>query len=331
MIPFEHLGCTPQVEASFERAARKLAKAGRSCVLGRVVSLDRGFPLVRTAGGQARAELSATLKKSADSIVAVGDWVALSQPHGHEKDIIEQVLPRSTEIARVKRVGRERQLRRQVLAANVDAVLICQSLTGSGLDIRLLIRQMAAVAGCGARPLFVLTKGDLVSREDVERMCDEVRAFAPDVGLAVVSAGDAASLERVRAWCAPETTSLLLGESGVGKSSLVNALTGSEAENVGEVRASDDRGRHTTVARRMVEVPGGGLLIDAPGLRTLQIIDLQRSLDAAFPDIAEAARGCRFRDCAHVDEPGCAVRDTVPPARLDAYHYLVASDWRNRA
>ena len=331
MIPFEDLGCTPQHRADFEGVCQELAVQGKACQLGRVVSLDRGYPLVRTERDEARAELATSIKKSADSIVAVGDWVALSQPEGHEKAIIEAVLPRANEIARVKRVGRERQPRRQVLAANVDTVLICQSLTGQGVDLRLLVRQMAAVAGCDATPVFVLTKGDLVGEDETGSWCEQVSRIAPDVQLVVMAAGDGEALSRVRALCAPGTTSMLLGESGVGKSSLVNALIGTDSEDVGAVRASDDRGRHTTVARRMLQVPAGGLIIDAPGLRTLQILDMERSLQAAFPDIAELSCGCRFRDCTHTSEPGCAVRDSVAPERLAAYRYLADSDWKARS
>lgn len=328
MIPFSELGCTSAVQGAFSHVQGTQAKKGRACVLGRVTSLDRGFPLVNTKDEELRAELSAEIKKREDSIVAVGDWVAVGQPEGHEKAIIVEILPRKTEVSRMKRVGRERVARRQVLAANVDRVLICQSLSGTGIDERLLVRQMAAVMGCGARAVFVFTKGDLVQDEKLEQMLGRVGRIAPDVPVEVVSALDEDAVERIRARCLPGTTSMLLGESGVGKSSLANALLGTEHFETGSVRSSDDKGRHTTVARRMVQIPGAGLLIDAPGLRTLQILDLDASLKASFPDIYDAALGCRFRDCTHTDEPGCAVRGTVAVERLDAFHYLAASKAR---
>ncbi len=325
MIPFERLVCAEQTREDFERIQKKLSRAGKPCVLGCVVSLDRSLPLVRTVQEELRAELTASIKKSEDSIVAVGDWVALWQPKDHERAVIECVLPRRSEIARVKRIGRERQPRRQVLAANVDSVLICQSLTGEGVDMRLLVRQMAAVAGCGARPVFVLTKSDLVDEGMVASTTAHIAAVAPDVPTFVISSLDADSVELVRSCCKPGTVVMLLGESGVGKSSLVNALLGEKAAEVGDVRSSDDKGRHTTVARRMLACPDGGILIDAPGLRTLQILDMKRSLRRAFSDVEEAALGCRFRDCTHTDEPGCVVREEISPERLAAYRALASS------
>lgn len=325
MIPFERLAYRDSMRDAFERAHAELEVRGKPCVPGCVVSLDRGYPLVCTRDAEVRAELATSIKKSEDSIVAVGDWVALHCPHAHEKAVIERVLPRRNEIARVKRIGRERQPRRQVLAANVDIVLICQSLTGEGVDEGLLIRQMTAVAGCEATPVFVLTKSDLVDGAVTRAVRERIGRIAPEVPLFAVSVGDESSIEALRGVFSPFTTALLLGESGVGKSSLVNALLGEDAMATGRVRESDDKGRHTTVARRMIVLPQAGLIIDAPGLRTLQILDMESSLRRAFADIAEMALGCRFRDCTHGDEPGCAVRDAVFPERLAAYRRLLSS------
>ena len=337
MIDFSKLGCDEAVRASFDAACASLAREGRTFELGRVVSLDRGFPLVRTRGGESRAELAASVKKSADGAVAVGDWVVLGVPESHEKAIVAGILPRRSELARVKRVGHRRAVRRQVLAANVDVVFICQSLTGDGVDERLLVRQMAAVMGSGTRAVFVLTKSDLVSADAAAWWMRRIAELAPDVPCVLASRSEAEA--RTDAWrkldvarspaadalcelCPAGTTGLLLGESGVGKSTLANELVGEGVLATGAVRATDDRGRHTTVARRMVDIPGAGVIIDAPGLRTLQIEDVERCLAAAFPDIADAATRCRFADCTHRSEPDCAVRAEIPRARLWAWRCL---------
>ena len=321
MIAFEDLGCTDAVREWSEGLEPGLEP-------GRVTSLDRGYPLVNTASEELRAELATEIKKSDDSIVAVGDWVALRIPEGHEKAIIAQIMPRCVEIARVKRVGREKQVRRQVLAANADLVFLCQSLTGEGLDIRLAARQMTAARGCGATPVFVLTKADCVGEEEARRAAGQLAELAGDVRCLTIASKVDRGVEEIRALIAPGVTALLLGESGVGKSTLVNALLGEEYMATSAVRASDDRGRHTTVARRIWKVPGGGLIIDAPGLRTLQIMDLEQALEAAFPDVLELAAGCRFSDCSHTHEPGCNVIAHVPRLRLDAY--LALSEFKDQ-
>ena len=411
MIDFSKLGCDEAVRESFDTACASLARDDRRFELGRVVSLDRGYPLVRTRGGESRAELAASVKKSADGAVAVGDWVVLGVPESHEKAIVAGILPRKSELARVKRVGRERVVRRQVLAANVDVVFICQSLTGEGIDERLLVRQMAAVMGSGARAVFVLTKSDLVSADAARWWMRRIAELAPDVPCVLASRSEALSrpaespqlagslrqpappepaappnlcqeshfvrsptaspgqpappgpadppkpatslvpatppgpaappepaappnlcqeshfvrsptADALCEFCPAGTTGLLLGESGVGKSTLANELVGEGLLATGAVRATDDRGRHTTVARRMVDIPGAGVIIDAPGLRTLQIEDVERCLAAAFPDIADAATRCRFADCTHRSEPDCAVRAEIPRARLWAWRTL---------
>ncbi len=317
MIAFDDLGCTPQVRAWGQGLQEGL-------VLGRVTSLDRGYPLVNTAQEELRAELATQIKKSEDSIVAVGDWVALRMPQGHEKAIIDAVMPRRVEIARIKRVGREKQVRRQVLAANVDVVFLCQSLTGEGLDVRLAARQMTAACGCGAKPVFVLTKADAVDDACREAAVRNLGLLAPDIETLCIAAKEGGGVEAIREHIPHGVCALLLGESGVGKSTLVNALLGSQHMRTNEVRDSDDRGRHTTVARRICKVPGGGLIIDAPGLRTLQIIDLEHALAATFSDIVEAAASCKFNDCTHTHEPGCAVTGSVNPERLEAFRALAS-------
>ena len=326
MISFTQLGCTEDTRAAFDAACAELPAPSGAFSLGRVSSLDRSLPAVTDADGQRRCELAAAIKKSDDSQVAVGDWVVLDTAAGHEHPVICRILPRRSALRRVKRVGREGQLRVQVLAANVDRVFVCQSLSGAGLDRELLVRQMAAVRACGADCVFVFTKADLVGRDAVAAALACVAVAMPDLRAiaspAVEQAGGA--VEELRALCPPGSTALFLGESGVGKSTLVNALAGTDAQQTGAVRVRDDKGRHTTVARRMLAVPDGGVVIDAPGLRTLQVLDAEACLRAGFPDIADLAPACRFRDCTHADEPGCAVRGAVAEKRLAAYLRLAS-------
>lgn len=321
-------------ESGVEETALHAADPTSRFALGRVIRLDRGYPLVATRDGSMRAEHAIALVKGADVRSAVGDWVAVRLPEGHDKALVEAVLPRTGALSRWDGSNRGE---RQVLAANVDAILIAQPLSKRAVPLDRIVRSVVFAREAGARPYVVLTKAD--RSPDEERLaCDiaSVRAaVGPDVGVVAVSSARGIGVEEVRALIEPGRCTLLLGESGVGKSTLVNALLGEEVLGVGEVRGRDDQGRHTTVARRMLKVPGAGVLVDAPGLRSLPLLDEERGMDLAFPEIAARRVSCRFRDCTHGNEPGCAVRagldeGAVDAWRLEEYRQLAAEMLANR-
>ena len=316
-------------------------------LMGCVVRLDRGFPAVCTARGTFRAEFSARLTKGDNSHVAVGDWVCARVPDTHEMGLIEEVLPRESDIARWRGGSRGE---RQTLAANVDVVLVVQALGEKSVSCDRVARSAVIARDCGADVAVVLTKADRASDEVLERDVAAVRDVlgfgAPCVltssdaeraggeerdRVATIAAacGVAFGARAVRLLVPAGVVAIVLGESGAGKSTLLNALLGHDTLETGEVRLADDAGRHTTVSRRMVSVPDGGIIVDEPGLRSLPIVGHERGLAKVFPEIVEAARGCRFRDCTHTHEPGCEVRalfegGVISEGRLGAYLSLAA-------
>ncbi|MDZ4181081.1 MAG: ribosome small subunit-dependent GTPase A [Coriobacteriia bacterium] len=286
----------------------------------RVSRIDRGQPLLLTVDGAVRAELAAHLRESGDVRIAVGDWVALGRPEGHDLAIVEVILARSS--AFIRKDPGENTLG-QVLVANIDTVFVVQSLFPRGPNLARLERELVLAWGSGARPVVVLTKADLVP--DPETMRDEVAEVAFGVDVLVTSAisGQGVS-ELTEEYLAPGSTAAFFGSSGVGKSTLVNELVGEDVAETREVREVDGKGRHTTVAREMFFLPGGGILIDTPGMRALALWDAEEGIESTFPDIVELAEECRFADCSHVLEPGCAVREAIesgalPQRRLDSY------------
>lgn len=290
-----------------------------------VVKLDRGYPLVRTEDGAlVRCEHATALVKGEQVRAVIGDFVDVDVPDGHDKGIIAGIYPR--ERAFVRKDPTERAVP-QVLAANFDRVVVAQPL--AEVNTRRLERELVLAYETGAAVTVLLTKADLAESEDqVAAVAARVRALAgPDVQTIVVADGDAAGVEAVRALMPQGTTTVLIGKSGVGKSSLVNMLVGSEVQETGRVRERDGKGRHTTVSREMVAVPGGGYVVDMPGVRGLGLWDADAGIGAAFADVEAAAEQCRFRDCKHLDEPGCAVRAAVEageiaPERFESYQAL---------
>lgn len=306
--------------------------------LGFVVRLDRGFPLVVTADDAFRAEHAVSFAKQdgekGDGLLpAVGDCVAVRRAPGHDMGVIERVLPRRTSFERWR--GRSRG-EKQVLAANVDTILIVQALGAGDVLLDRVARSLVLANDCSTTPVVVLTKADRCEAGELERDVERVRRLVGhEVRVIVTSSAAGEGLDEVRA-CVPERTcAMILGESGAGKSTLLNALLGHDALATGEVRERDDRGRHTTVARVMVKLPGGGTIADAPGLRSLPLVGHERGLLATFPEVAEAAAECRFRDCTHRNEPGCEVRaryeaGLIADERLSCYLAL-ADDMRASA
>jgi len=280
-----------------------------SHVPARVVRVDRDRVLVVTADAESAA--------FADPLPAVGDWIAV-EPSGHS-DIpyrLVACVPRWSELSRLDPTSFSHdRSTAQVLAANVDLVLITAPLDRPLSENR-LERETVVAWDSGARPVVVLTKAD--RHPDPEAAGAELARRLAGVDVVVTAAVDGWGIEGVAALLRPGHTALLLGASGAGKSTLTNALLGEERMETGGVRRTDARGKHTTTVRHLLAVPGGGVLIDSPGIRSLGLAGVTDGLEAAFPEVEALARECRFADCAHVAEPGCAIRAAVDEGRLQA-------------
>ncbi len=264
---------------------------------GRVVRVDRISCIVATRSGDQIA--------TADVLPAVGDWVVLD--NSDEQLVIVNRIPRWSALTRHD-ADRERT---QVIAANIDLVLI--SAPGDRPSAARVERESVLAWESGATPIVIVTKSDLAPEGYVE----ELRERVPGVEVVVTSAVTDEGIELVAALLRPCQTAVMLGPSGAGKSTLANALLGEERMPTGDVREDDRRGRHTTSSREIVLIPDGGVLIDTPGIRTLGLGDVDEGLDAAFTDVAELVAHCKFSDCAHGSEPGCAVRAAVAAGELD--------------
>jgi ribosome biogenesis GTPase / thiamine phosphate phosphatase len=285
---------------------------------GRVAAVHRGAFDVWTAAEAVRSRLPGRLVHEGLD-VAVGDWVGLGD------GLVRSVLPRRSAIVRNAASDQHRKTQGHTLAANVDVAFVVSSL-GPDLEPRRIERYLVMIWESGASPEIVLTKAD--RHDDPWELVAEVEAVALGVPVHVVSALTGQGCDALRARIPPGSTSVLLGSSGVGKSTLVNRWLGDEVMATKETREDDDEGRHTTTHRQLLVLPGSGLVIDTPGLRELQLWDAgSAALDATFADVDELAADCRFGDCTHIHEPGCAVLAGVeagelPRERLDSWHKL---------
>jgi ribosome biogenesis GTPase len=307
MADLQALGWSPFFEEQWERwPVAELVPARVAADLRDAFEVwaEGGVGVSRIAG-RMRHELAD------QELPGVGDWVALDAAPGPDRTaIIQRVFDRRTVFVRG---AAGRKARAQVIAANVDVVFVVCGLD-EDFNLRRIERYIARVRSSGAQPVVVLSKSDLV--EDAAARVGEVEASAPGASVHAISALRDEGLAAVRAHVAPGSTVALVGSSGAGKSTLVNVLLGEERMATGAVRPSDGRGRHVTSHGQLVRLPDGGLLLDTPGMRELQLLD-EGGLATAFDDVAALEQQCRFADCSHAGEPGCAVQAAIEAGELD--------------
>ncbi|POX39199.1 ribosome small subunit-dependent GTPase A [Streptomyces sp. Ru72] len=290
---------------------------------GRVVRVDRGQCDVVTPGGTVRADTEFVVPRDPMKVVCTGDWVAVD-PEGSDPRYVRTYLPRRTAFVRSTSSKRSEG---QILAANVDHAVVAVSLAAE-LDLGRIERFLALAWESGAQPVVVLTKADVVPDETtLSYFVQDVETTAPGVPVLPVSARQGEGLDVLTAILSGGT-SVLLGQSGAGKSTLANALLGEDVMHVRATREVDEKGRHTTTTRNLLALPGGGVLIDTPGLRGVGLWDAESGVGQVFSEIEELAERCRFHDCAHAAEPGCAVLAAVeagelPERRLESYRKLL--------
>ena len=293
---------------------------GDPALFGRVTRLDRGWSTVRLDSSEVVRVRNLGVE------VAVGDRVTISADH----ERIDSVHERRSALTRRSSFEGARGTR-QIVASNIDTVFVVHAVN-TDVNQRRLERELVLAFDSGATPVVVLTKTDTVTPEQAESVAASLAEVALDVDIVLVSSRTGDGLDSIRAHAPEGDTVAFIGASGVGKSTLVNALVGHEVQRTGEVREDDQRGRHTTVAAELIALPGGAWLLDTPGLRAVTLWTSGVGIERAFRDVFDIAEKCRFRDCKHLDEPDCAVlaaieNGTLPEIRLTSLRRLVAEEF----
>ena len=282
----------------------------------RVIAVDKESVTVKDDRFETRAQLTGKLMYASDSPLdfpAVGDWVYVQYLDDGDFAVVHQVFPRKSVLKR-KTAGKKTE--HQLIAANIDTAFAVQSLDGD-LNPRRLERYLSMIYDGGVRPVVLLTKRDLFSPEDVARKIDALRESVQDAEIIAFSNKIEDDMGKIREQLSPGRTYCLLGSSGVGKTTLINNLVGDDRQfDVNEVRAKDGKGRHTTTRRHLIVLDSGAMIVDTPGIRELGNIGFDSGIDEAFGDIAALASMCRFRDCTHENEKGCAVLAALEDGRI---------------
>jgi ribosome biogenesis GTPase / thiamine phosphate phosphatase len=311
-LNLQTLGWNPDRETAFTPYREK------GFIAGRVALEHKHMYRVYTENGDVLAEVSGKLRHEAlgrADYPAVGDWVAMSERLDEGHATVHGVLPRSSKFSR-RAAGSTPE--EQIVATNVDTVFLVNALN-QDYNLRRIERYLTLAWESGANPVLILSKADLC--ENVELAISEAEAVALGVPVHAVNSLADEGLEALAPYLGVGLTIALLGSSGAGKSTLINRLYGSDVQATGDIRHGDDRGKHTTTHRELVVLPTGGLLIDTPGMRELQLWDADEGISASFHDIEELSELCRYPDCKHDKEPGCAVKEGLQDGTLERSRY----------
>lgn len=308
MMKLDQIGLTDEIKRNFEKYKEN------GYILGRIALEHKHLYRVWLEDGEYLCTLAGKMTYDAvnrEDLPAVGDWVAVKTSPGEKKGAIQAILPRKSKFSR-KAAGMVTE--EQIVAANIDTVFIVNSLNDD-LNLRRIERYLLLAWESGANPVIILSKADLTS--ELEEKVHQVSSVALGVPVIAVSVLENIGTSELQGYLESGKTVTLIGSSGVGKSSLVNFLTGYQKQVVQEIRKSDDKGKHTTTHREMVQLPGGAVLIDTPGMREVQLWQSDEGISESFADVEEYTSVCRFRDCKHNNEPGCAVWTAIHEGVLD--------------
>lgn len=304
----DKLGWGPFFQSSFEMFENEGLKAAR------VICEHKQLYKIQNEDGVQDAKVSNQFIRNANFLSdypTVGDWVVIEHRDGEDHATIQALLPRLSSFSRKNAFNKTEE---QVMAANIDTVFLV-----SGLDLnfnlRRIERYLVLAWDCGANPVIILNKSDLC--DDVNQYIEEVESIALGVPIIPLSAKDRIGIEALDEYIAEGKTVVFLGSSGTGKSTLINGLLGEDRLQTGSVRKGDFQGRHTTTSRELIILPNGGIVIDTPGIRELQLWTDEKSLTGVFSEIEELSHNCKFRNCQHVNEPDCAIQNAIQEGVID--------------